>query len=175
MFSKVRELSTQLFEWLFLSDIPVEMDAVPSKGTVKMYDSYTVIYNRLIHATVVNNHRAGDITRLEVIGNNADDYIRILHLATAALLGEIDFPREEFKLQLVKVCNFYRDQDGKLGDLDAKRAELLRAMVEFTVVYFKIQSIVTRPANIEYALFRSLTLMLNIDSLSNQFVQPRLD
>lgn len=175
MFSKVKELFGQLVVWLLLSDIPVDQPVEPSKGTAAMYDSYAVIYNRLIHATLVNNHRSGDITRLEVIGNNVDDYIRILELATAALLGDITFPKEEIGLKLVKVCNFYRDNEGVLRDIETKRAELLRAMMEFTVIYFKIQGIVTRPANVEYALWRSLTVMLNVDSLSNQLVQPRLD
>ena len=175
MFSKVSKFFGELFVWLFLSDIPRDEPVVPTEGAAKMYDSYAVIYNRIIHATVVNNHRSGDITRLEVIGNNVDDYIQILNTAIAALMGEIDFPKEEIVLQRVKVCNFYRNNEGRLLNIDTKRAELLRLMMEFTVIYFMIHRTITRTPRVEYALRRSLTVMLNVDSLSNQFVQPRLD
>lgn len=140
----------------------------------QLHDTHDEIAKRLQHALVVNNHRAYDIERLEVLCDNVNSYINMLQVVEDSLLGRIDFPKEEFSLRLVKVCNFYRTADGRLTSIPEKRTVLINRMLSVLRVHQTSLTASDPPGWLSYALSRSVTVIVNIDSLSTQLVLPRL-
>lgn len=143
----------------------------PSSG---LYDRHAVIEERLRHAMVVNNHRASDIERMEVLCDNVDSYIELLRTVEDALQGRCDFPKEDLSLRLVKVCNFYRSSNGRLTSIPGKRSKMISRMQTVLKVHCAALSVPNPPGWLSYALSRSTTVIVNIDSLSTQLVIPRL-
>lgn len=138
------------------------------------FDNYSDIHNRLIQAIAVNTHSLGDTALIESLEDTALDYIQLLRRAKAALLDLEDFPREELRLRNVKVCNFYRDSKGSFVSVPVVRGQLLNEMLSFVQCYQGLSK-KARSGRIEYAFRRSLTIMINIDQLSDEFVFPRLE
>lgn len=141
---------------------------------VSLHDDLDIISARLLHAAVVNNHRAFDIERLEVLCNNIDSYIQLLQDTESALEGTGEFPSKELSLRLVKVCNFYRNDQGQFVNILDKRKLMISHMLRMLKAYRAAQATANPPGWLSHAILRSMTVVVNIDSLSTQLAKPRL-
>lgn len=173
MFSKAKVLCEKILnrvQLCFLKEMPPEALVAESN---QPYDDHQVIIDRLIHAMSVNNHRTSDIDRLEVLCNNIEDFTNLLYEVKDALKGLRDFPKEDLSLRLVKVCNFYRGQHGKFINMAVARGRMLDAMLDVVAEHQRVSAIKNPGGAIAYALLRSTTVMMNIDSLSVRLAEPR--
>ena len=167
----------QLYQTMLAKLYPeqkIEDDVEVDEVSNQLYDPYEHIIERLHHALAVNNHRAFDIERLEVLCDTVDTYIELLTIVEDSLLGKMDFPKDELSLRLVKVCNFYRSPDGRFGSILEKRSKLINRMLSVLDIHKRSLANATPPGWLSYALSRSITVIVNIDSLSTQLVTPRL-
>lgn len=172
MLEKLGELINCIGLFFIQPFIPQKEEEVERESM--FFDNYSDIYNRLIQAIAVNTHSLGDTALIESLEDTALDYIQLLRRAKAALLDLEDFPREELRLRNVKVCNFYRDSKGSFVSVPVVRGQLLNEMLSFVQCYQGLSE-KARSGRIEYAFRRSLTIMINIDQLSDEFVFPRLE
>lgn len=171
MFEKLNKLINHIGLFFIQPFIPQKEEEVEQESV--FFDNYSDIYNRLTHAIAVNTHSLSDTEIITSLGDTALEYIQLLQQAKAALLDLDDFPREELRLRSVKICNFYRDSKGSFVNVPVVRKQLLDEMLSFVQCYQDLSKKV-RLGSVEYAFRRSLTIMINIDQLSDQFVFPRL-
>lgn len=109
-----------------------------------------------------------DIRRIEVLENSIETYTARIKTAILALHEDIGFPKEPLSLRVVKVCNFYRRENGLF--LDTKRAhrEFIKVASEFILLY-ELKDL-TRPQSgkLQSNLYRSRVIANNIIALSRQ-------
>lgn len=137
----------------------------------KAYEDHEYIIHRLEQASVINNHSLTDITRLEVLTDSIDTYTELLRNVNAALKGEADFPKEDLVLRLVKVCNFYKGRHGEFVPLAVSRSKLIGEMIKVLRLHYELSLNNYHPGWLSYALRRSETVIMNIDSLSLQMIE----
>lgn len=148
---------------------------VQEENTTALYDDHEIITDRIIHAMAVNNHRLSDTERLEVLFNSYDEYTESMLEVRDALRGLSEFPKKEYSLRRVKICNFYRDRAGDIhASVSYARGKLLDAMLAVVVEHKKLSKVENKSGWMNYVLRRSETVMINIDYLTNEMVKPRL-
>jgi hypothetical protein len=70
----------------------------------------------ILHQLTVDTSVYGEITYIETVIPNIEDYVQVLRQTAHALYGDIVFPRKVFELAMIKRCNFWRNRNGQLID-----------------------------------------------------------
>lgn len=130
---------------------------------------YEEIIDGLEKAICVNNHSFNSTLRFEAIEEDVAAYHNLITAAKSALTEEIIFPRKDLVLRVVKVCNFYRGEGGKFLNIAYFRRAFLEEAISYVKLYMEKDALENKSAQLQHALFRGQTIILNLYSISKSF------